>query len=93
MPAVEREVCDWTVRIVDGHAELTAGMTRVPSKAFQGCEEITSVTIPDSVTVIGEDAFRGCSSLAAVTIPDSVTAIGEFAFFGCSLLAAVTIPD
>ena len=51
------------------------------------------ITIPDSVTTIGQWAFYGCSSLATVTIGNSVTAIGDYAFDGCSSLAAVTIPD
>ena len=62
------------VTIIDG--------TSIPSSAFSGCENLTSITIPDSVTSIGEDAFRGCSSLTSVTIPNSVTSIGDYAFSG-----------
>ena len=51
------------------------------------------MTIPDSVTNIGEGAFSGCSGLTSVTIPDSVTSIGYMAFSGCSGLTSVTIPD
>ena len=55
-------------------------------------ETATSVTIPNSVTRLG-DICRGCSSLTSVTIPNSVTIIGQGAFQGCSSLTSVTIPD
>ena len=46
----------------------------------------TSVTIPDSVTSIGDGAFSGCRNLTSVTIPDSVTEIGWHAFEGYNSL-------
>ena len=51
------------------------------------------VTIPNSVTSIGDYAFSGCSSLTSVTIPNSVTSIGDEAFYGCSGLTSVHISD
>jgi hypothetical protein len=54
---------------------------------------VQTVTIPPSITSIGEYAFAGCSSLKNVEIPSSVIRIGKGAFGGCSSLATVTIPD
>ena len=58
-----------------------------------GCSDLTSVTIPDSVTSIGYRAFAGCQSLTSVTIGNGVTSIGRGAFEYCSGLTSVTIPD
>lgn len=51
------------------------------------------VTIPDSVTTIGNGAFTVFPGLTSVSIPNSVTNIGDKAFFGCSGLTSVIIPD
>ena len=55
------------------------------------CSGLTSVTIPNSVTSIGNHAFRYCFGLTSVTIPNSVTSIGDEAFYDCSGLTSVTI--
>ena len=51
------------------------------------------VTIPDSVTSIGNSAFYVCSGLTSVTIGNGVTSIEGWAFCFCSGLTSVTIPD
>ena len=65
-------------------------ITSIGKEAFYW-SSLTSVTIPDSVTSIGEWAFYGCSGLTSVTIPDSVTTIDGAAFENCSGLTSVTI--
>ena len=58
---------------------------------FYGKTKLTSVTIGESVTSIGEYSFRGCTGLTSVTIPESVTSIGSYAFYGCTGLTSVII--
>ncbi len=71
---------------------IPAGVTSIGGWAFSGCDNLTSIEIPDSVTSIGGDyAFASCSSLTSIAIPDSVTSIGFEAFAGCSSLTSVTI--
>ena len=52
---------------------------------------LTSITIPNSVTSIGNAAFYECSGLTSVTIGSGVTSIGYNTFYGCSGLTSVTI--
>ena len=68
-------------------------VTMIGNEAFDECDRLTSVNIPDSVTKIGTWAFYNCSSLTSVNIPDSVTKIGYDAFKYCYSLTSVTIGD
>ncbi|MBP1532723.1 MAG: leucine-rich repeat protein, partial [Ruminococcus sp.] len=65
----------------------------IGKNTFCGFANVTSVTIPNSVTSIGNSSFSGCSGLTSVTIPNSVTSIANNAFNGCSGLTNVTIPN
>ena len=59
--------------------------------AFDWCQSLQSVTIPNSVKSIGNGAFSGCESLQSITIPNSVKSIGDYAFSGCDSLQSITI--
>ena len=88
------EVSPWPLGSVTIPARLGGKLVvSIGPYAFCDCSELTSVTIPDSVTSIGDGAFWGCIGLTSVTIPDSVTSINEHAFSDCSGLTSVTIPD
>ncbi len=59
--------------------------------AFYNCTSLTNVTIPDSVTSIGNSAFYRCTGLTSVTIPDSVTSIEHGSFQNCTGLTSITV--
>lgn len=61
--------------------------------AFQNCAGITSVTIPNTITLIGEYAFENCTGLKSITIPNSVTKIEARAFSGCSGMTSITLSN
>ena len=54
---------------------------------------ITSVSIPNTVTTIGNSCFDECDTLTSVTIPNTVTTIGYNCFYGCDNLTSVTLPN
>ncbi len=53
------------------------------SSPVAGNKILTSVTIGNNVTSIGNSDFSGCTGLTNVTIPSSITSIGSQAFYGC----------
>ena len=65
----------------------------VPAYLCYDMSELTSITIPNSVTSIGNSAFSGCSSLTSITIPNSVNSIGHYAFYRCESLTSAVIGD
>lgn len=67
-------------------------ITAIGYRAFDYCESLTNVVLPEGLTSIGGLAFIGCSSLESVNIPDSVTSIGSQAFSYCYSLESITIP-
>lgn len=53
----------------------------------------TFVSIPDTVTTIGEEAFSGNETVTGVEIPDSITTISFNAFKNCTALTGIIVPD
>ena len=80
-------------RSLSGKYSIREGVKVIGDEAFQGCESLTSINIPNSVTTIGNWAFEGCNSLTSINIPNSVTTIGDWAFGECDSLTNITIPS
>lgn len=68
-------------------------VTGIGAHAFYYCIGLINVTIPSSVTSIGNYAFYGCGvNFTKITIPNSVTSIGDYAFYSCDF-TEVIIPN
>ena len=65
-------------------------ITSIGDHSFKGCNNITSIKIPDGVTSIGKEAFSNCINLRDITMPDTVTSIGSGAFSNCVALTDIS---
>ena len=63
------------------------------AQCFSGCPNLTSVTLPDTLTAIHESAFSSCKALTAIAFPDSLTSIGTMSFAMCKKLTDLSIPQ
>lgn len=68
-------------------------VTNLENRMFYGCHFLESVTVPNSVTIIGERTFEECKSITFFRIPNSVKSIGHRAFYECYSLTSITIPN
>ena len=74
------------------HAELHPDTKEIADSVFDGCEKLTSVSIPEGVQTIGYNAFRNCVKLTSIALPSTVTKIGTSAFEYCTELLSIQLP-
>jgi hypothetical protein len=67
-------------------------VTEITVYAFDQYTNLTSITIPENVTMIGMAAFRGCTSLTSITIPANVTNNFDYPFFKSGIIN-ITVND
>ena len=70
-----------------------AGTLVIGKSAFDGCDKLETITLPETVLGIADSAFKGCTELKAVVLPESLLSIGESAFEACAKLEAVAVPS
>lgn len=75
---------------ISGHGSMSDYGSSAHAPWSGSLAAITTVTIADGVTSIGNSAFRGCVNLTSISIADSVKSIGVDAFSGCTSLESVT---
>lgn len=70
---------------------LPQNLTKIGNSCFDGAQ-IKQITIPDTVTEIGENAFNYCEQLALITLPSGLQKISSRMLAGCMSLTSITIP-
>ncbi len=83
----DASITEFALTQIDGYDIVGIG-----NNAFQSCENLVTVTLPETVTTIGTSAFNDCIRLASIIIPEGVTTIGYSAFRSCTSLATVSLP-
>lgn len=74
------------------HNGLSYSVTSIGTNAFNGCTNLTAVTLPNTVEYLASRAFYRCEKLSNISIPDAVTGLG-YSAFEFSGLTAITIPN
>lgn len=72
---------------------IKKGTTSISPLAFEGCEGLAGVILPNTLKYIEYAAFRNCVSLTEIDFPTSLIEIDNFAFHGCTALTSITLPE
>jgi len=74
-------------------ADMLRGVTTIEKQTISCHPCLKSISIPNSVTQIGDFAFSCCNHLQSIIIPNSVTDIGCYAFNACENLATIILSN
>ncbi|MCR4917108.1 MAG: leucine-rich repeat protein [Prevotella sp.] len=69
------------------------GLTKIRSAAFEGCNSLSAVIIPENVKSVGDNAFKSCYGLTSIIIPKSVNRIGAEVFGSCTSLTSFVVEE
>lgn len=73
--------------------EYMIGAPLVMHGCFEGCTNLKTAILHNSVSSLGDNCFLGCTSLTDISIPSSVKEIGDFCFTNCTNLEKIVLPD
>lgn len=80
------------VEIGESAFAASAPRIKIEQRDFRR-KEITRVTLPKTITKIGNEAFSSCEALEEINFPDGLMEIGEAAFANCRKLTEISLPD
>ncbi len=72
--------------------DVPPGTMHIRDQAFADRENLQTISIPRSVTVIGDMMFYGCTALTRISLPITLKSIGRSAFSNCIALSAIALP-
>ena len=61
--------------------------------SFSHCSSLVTLSLPTTLSEIGEQAFYNCSSLKSIVLPSAITTIAPFTFHNCTSLKSVTLGE
>ena len=67
-------------------------MTNIGYRAFDRCKGLSSLSLPDTLTIVSSYAFANCSGLKSLAFPDSLASISSEAFAYCEALTSLSLP-
>lgn len=76
-----------------GNKAFSVYAKRLKDEQIDVRANITRITLPETIQVIGEGAFDSCPRLETVNIPHGVTAIGASTFLRCTSLTSIELPE
>lgn len=75
------------------YAGETYTVTKIGNYAFNDCQSLTSITMPNTVTEIDYGAFTLCENLSSITLSNTLKKIHDYAFESCNSLTNITLPN
>jgi len=66
-------------------------LRKIGYNAFWGCNELSSLTLPEGLNAIDYSAFWGCSGVTSISMPSSLSNIAQNAFWGCSAVNSMKV--
>lgn len=68
-------------------------MKKILSSAFEGCTELTNITLNEGLTNLDPKCFKGCTKLQNFVMPNTVTQLGSYSFESCTSITKVVLSN